>query len=58
MKFCKPIDLFDSVGLEDFSSEIFVRKADLVMKDTLKLRIKERILKRRHIYEERLQTIH
>lgn len=38
------IDLFEFVKLESFLSEILGIKVDLVMKDTLKPRIKDRIL--------------
>ncbi|HHT9125917.1 MAG TPA: nucleotidyltransferase family protein [Candidatus Brocadiia bacterium] len=43
--FYETIDLFTFVELEDFISKILGIKVDLVMKDTLKPRIKERILK-------------
>lgn len=39
------IDLFEFIRLENFLSEILGAKVDLVMKDTLKPRIKDRILK-------------
>jgi len=45
VEFAKPIDLFTFVELGEFLSEVLGRKVDLVMKDTLKPRIKERILK-------------
>lgn len=43
--FYETIDLFTFVELEDFLSKTIGIKVDLVMKDTLKPRIKERILK-------------
>ena len=43
--FYETIDLFTFVEFEDFLSKILGIKVDLVMKDTLKPRIKERILK-------------
>ena len=43
--FSKTIDLFTFIELEDFLSRILGKKVDLVMKDTLKPRIKDRILK-------------
>jgi predicted nucleotidyltransferase len=45
VEFSNPIDLFTFVELEEFLSKVLGRKVDLVMKDTLKPRIKERILK-------------
>ena len=39
------IDLFKFIELEDFLSKILDLKVDLVMKETLKPRIKDRILK-------------
>jgi len=42
--FYQIIDLFEFIELEDFLSEILGHKVDLVMKDTLKPRIKDRIL--------------
>ena len=45
VEFYDIIDLFKFVGLEYFLSDILRRKVDLVMKDTLKPRIKDRILK-------------
>ena len=45
VEFYKTIDLFAFVELEDFLSEILGIKVDLVMKSTLKSRIKDRILK-------------
>ena len=43
--FYETIDLFMYMELEEFLSELLGIKVDLVMKDTLKPRIKERILK-------------
>ena len=43
--FYETIDLFEFVELEDFLSEALGVKVDLVMKETLKPRIKDRILK-------------
>jgi len=40
----EPIGLFKFIELEDFLSEILGVKVDLVMKETLKQRIKDRIL--------------
>ncbi|MBI3661147.1 nucleotidyltransferase family protein [Candidatus Acetothermia bacterium] len=45
IEFSKPIDLFTFVELKDFLSELLGVKVDLVMKDTLKPRIKEKILR-------------
>jgi predicted nucleotidyltransferase len=44
VEFYETIDLFTFVELGDFLSELIEVKVDLVMKDTLKPRIKERIL--------------
>ena len=44
VEFYETIDLFTFVELEDFLSEVLGIKVDLVMKDTLKPRIKEKIL--------------
>jgi predicted nucleotidyltransferase len=44
VEFYEIIDLFKFVELEYFLSDILGRKVDLVMKDTLKPRIKDRIL--------------
>ena len=44
LEFYEIIDLFKFVELEYFLSDILERKVDLVMKDSLKPRIKERIL--------------
>ena len=44
IEFYETIDLFKFVELEYFLSDILGRKVDLVMKDTLKPRIKDRIL--------------
>ncbi len=43
--FYEVIDLFKFIELEDFLSKILGVKVDLVMKETLKPRIKDRILK-------------
>ena len=43
--FYETIDLFEFVELEDFLSETLGVKVDLIMKETLKPRIKDRILK-------------
>jgi len=45
VEFYRTIDMFTFVGLEDFLSEVLEVKVDLVMKSTLKPRIKDRILK-------------
>ncbi len=45
VEFHSPIDLFDFVELENVLSELLNSKVDLVMKDALKSRIKDRILK-------------
>jgi len=45
VEFYETIDLFTFVELEEFLSEMLGIKVDLVMKDTLKPRIKDRILK-------------
>jgi predicted nucleotidyltransferase len=45
VEFHETIDLFTFVELEDFLSEVLGIKVDLVMKDTLKPRIKEKILR-------------
>ena len=45
VEFHGTIDLFEFVELENFLSEILGSKVDLVMKDTLKSRIKDRILR-------------
>lgn len=44
VEFYETIDLFTFVELGDYLSEILGIKVDLVMKDTLKPRLKERIL--------------
>ncbi len=44
VEFYETIDLFTFVELEQFLSEMLGVKVDLVMKDTLKPRIKEKIL--------------
>lgn len=45
VEFYETIDLFEFVELEDFLSEALGVKVDSVMKETLKPRIKNRILK-------------
>ncbi|MCK4357925.1 MAG: nucleotidyltransferase family protein [Candidatus Cloacimonetes bacterium] len=45
VEFRNTIDLFEFIELENYLSEILDCKVDLVMKDTLKPRIKDRILK-------------
>jgi predicted nucleotidyltransferase len=45
VEFYETIDLFEFVRLENYLSEILNNKVDLVMKDTLKPRIKDRILR-------------
>jgi predicted nucleotidyltransferase len=45
VEFSKTIDLFKYIELEEFMSKKLGVKVDLVMKDTLKPRIKDRILK-------------
>ena len=44
VEFSKTVDLFKYIELENYLSEKLGIKVDLVMKDTLKPRIKERIL--------------
>lgn len=44
VEFDRTIDLFSFIELENYLSDILGIKVDLVMKDTLKSRIKERIL--------------
>ena len=44
VEFSKTIDLFKYIELENYLSEKLGVKVDLVMKDTLKSRIKDRIL--------------
>jgi predicted nucleotidyltransferase len=44
VSFSETIDLFMFVELENYLSNILVVKVDLVMKDSLKTRLKERIL--------------
>ena len=44
VEFSKTVDLFKYIELENYLSEKLGVKVDLVMKDTLKPRIKERIL--------------
>lgn len=45
MDFHETIDLFAFIEFEEFLSETFGIKVDLVMKDTLKPRIRDSILK-------------
>lgn len=45
VEFNKTIDLFNFIGLENYLSDICGRKVDLVMKSSLKPRIKDQILK-------------
>ena len=45
VEFYKPPDLLAFIELEDFLSALLGTKVDLVMKSTLKPRIRERILK-------------
>jgi len=45
VEFSKTIDLFKYIELEEFMSKKLGVKVDLVMKDTLKPRIKDRVLK-------------
>ena len=45
VEFHSTIDLFEFIKLENFLSEVLGSKVDLVMKDTLKPRIRDRILK-------------
>ena len=45
VEFNETIDLFEFIQLENYLAEILGCKVDLVMKDTLKPRIKERILR-------------
>jgi predicted nucleotidyltransferase len=45
VEFSKTIDLFKYIELEEFMSKKLGVKVDLVMKDTLKPRLKERVLK-------------
>jgi len=45
VEFHSTIDLFEFIALENFLSEILGIKVDLVMKDSLKPRIKDRILR-------------
>ena len=44
VEFSKTVDLFEYIELENYLSEKLGVKVDLVMKDTLKPRIKEKIL--------------
>ncbi|MBI1742851.1 nucleotidyltransferase family protein [Candidatus Acetothermia bacterium] len=45
IEFSRPIDLFTFVELKHFLSELLGVKVDLVMKETLKPRIREKILR-------------
>lgn len=45
VEFYETVDLFQFIELEQFLSELLGVKVDLIMKDTLKPRIKDRILK-------------
>ena len=45
VEFSEPIGLLDFIELEDFLSKKLKIKVDLVMKEALKLRIKEKITK-------------
>lgn len=45
VEFSEPVGLFKFIELEDFLSQELGTKVDLVMKDSLKPRIKERIIK-------------
>lgn len=45
VEFDGTIDLFDFVELENFLSDVLGSRVDLIMKDTLKPRIRNRILK-------------
>jgi predicted nucleotidyltransferase len=45
VEFSEPVGLFDFLRLEDFLSEQLGTKVDLVMKDSLKPLLKERIIK-------------
>ena len=45
VEFSKKIDLFKFIELEEFMSKKLGVKVDLVMKDTLKPRIKDKVLK-------------
>ncbi len=44
VEFSRTIDLFEFVELEDYLSDLLGSRVDLVMKDALKPRIKDRIL--------------
>jgi len=44
VEFYEPPDLFTFIELEDFLSVLLATKVDLVMKSTIKSRIKDRIL--------------
>ena len=45
VEFSEPVGLFKFIELEDFLSQELGTKVDLVMRDSLKPRIKERIIK-------------
>jgi predicted nucleotidyltransferase len=45
VEFYQTIDLLEFIALENFLSEILGNKVDLVMKETLKPRIKDKILR-------------
>jgi uncharacterized protein len=45
VEFVKPVDIFVFLELEEKLSEVLDVKVDLVMRDTLKPRIRERIIK-------------
>lgn len=45
VEFSEPVDLFDFMALEHYLGMVLGRRTDLVMKDTLKPRIKDAILK-------------
>lgn len=45
VEFDKVIDLFRYIELENYLSDIVHHKVDLVMRDALKVRIKDRVLK-------------
>lgn len=45
VEFHEPIGLFDFIELENFLSQKLRAKVDLVIKDTIKSRIKEKIIK-------------
>lgn len=45
VEFSEPVSLFDFIRLEDFIAGILGVKVDLVMRDALKPRIKEKVIK-------------